>query len=195
MIGEIRDEETASIATQAAMTGHVVLSTVHTLDALLSIIRMQDLGVSATTLADALRAVVSQRLIRSLCLECRVPLDANDLSEEEQQFAKLVTTPQWRPKGCEACRDTGFSGRVPVVEIVEFTEDLQDLMRDGSRDLRQMESIAALNGTRFLAEGFAERVAEGTTTVSEILRVYGQNFFTNLMHAQNLRITEKKQAV
>ncbi len=187
MIGEIRDEETAGIAAQAAMTGHFVLSTVHTLDALLATVRMRDLGVSSATLADALHAVASQRLVRALCPACKQPLEAHELSANEKRFADLWSTPAWKPTGCDACRETGYTGRVPVVEIVEIKDDLKKELRNGSNDVERLELLALEGGTRFLAEGFAARIEEGATTVDEVLRAYGNGLYNRLQHAANLR--------
>ena len=187
MIGEIRDEETAEIAAQAALTGHFVLSTVHTLDALLATVRMRDLGVSSATLADAIAALASQRLVRALCDDCKQPIENDQLSEDEQRFAALCSTPKWRSAGCASCRSTGFKGRLPVLEIVQISDELKLLLRQGSEDIAEMERLAALGGTRFLAEGFAQRVEQGTTTIAEVLRVYGLSFFHKLEHLNNLR--------
>lgn len=187
MIGEIRDEETAEIAAQAAMTGHFVLSTVHTLDALLATVRMRDLGVSSATLADALHAVASQRLVRSLCKSCKQPLDTNELNDDERLFADLWSMPGWKAMGCDECRSTGFSGRVPVLEIVEIDGDLRHALRTGTQDIEQLELMAAEAGTRFLAEGFARRIEDGDSTVSEAVRVYGRNLFGRLRKFRNLR--------
>jgi type II secretory ATPase GspE/PulE/Tfp pilus assembly ATPase PilB-like protein len=187
MVGEIRDEETASIAVQAALTGHFVLSTVHTLDALLATVRMSDLGVSPASLADSLQGVASQRLVRRLCMECREPLEVSDLSQDEKQFSKLWCEPVWKSVGCEQCRSTGFNGRVPVLEIVEIKDELRAALRGSARELESLERMAMEGGTRFLAEGFARRVEEGSTTVSEVLRVYGRGFFSRLQHVSNLR--------
>ncbi len=192
MVGEIRDEETAGIAAQAAMTGHFVLSTVHTLDALLAIVRMRDLGVSSTTLADALHSVASQRLIRKLCEDCRTPLKEEDFTEDEKRFASLWTAPQWRAVGCESCRSTGYSGRLPVLEIVEITGEIKRRLREGDDDIEALEMLAAQGGTRFLAEGFARRLEEGSTTVEEIIRVYGQGFFDRLERQKNYSLAFKK---
>ena len=187
MIGEIRDEETAGIAAQAAMTGHFVLSTVHTLDALLATVRMRDLGVSSATLADALQAVASQRLVRSLCHECRQPLDESELNEDERLFAEIWSTPAWRSIGCDACHSTGFSGRLPVLEVVVIDGELRKALRDGRQDIDQLELLAAESGTRFLAEGFAKRIEDGETTIGEALRVYGRSLFGRLRKFKNLR--------
>jgi type IV pilus assembly protein PilB len=187
MIGEIRDEETAGIAAQAAMTGHFVLSTVHTLDALLATVRMRDLGVSSSTLADALQAVASQRLVRSLCRECRQPRAESELNADERLFSEIWSTPAWRAVGCEACHETGFSGRLPVLEVVVIDDELRKALRDGRHDIDQLEILAAETGTRFLAEGFAKRIEDGETTVGEALRVYGRSLFGRLRKFQNLR--------
>ncbi len=187
MIGEIRDEETAQIAAQAALTGHFVLSTVHTLDALLALVRMADLGVSSVSLADALHAVASQRLVRALCEHCKVAISEDEMSADEQQFSRMVSPPRFRAVGCEHCHSTGMSGRVPVLEIIEITDEMRRLLRADVQDLDQMETLAVESGTRFLAEGFAARVAQGTTTVAEVIRVYGRGFFSRLKHFNNLR--------
>jgi type II secretory ATPase GspE/PulE/Tfp pilus assembly ATPase PilB-like protein len=187
MVGEIRDEETAEIAAQAAMTGHFVLSTVHTLDALLATVRLSDLGVSTATLADALQAVASQRLVRTFCTACKEPLEEKDYSANDLRFAEIWTSPAWKAKGCDACRGTGMSGRVPVIEIVEIRDELRKLLRSGQTELEVLESLAMSSGTRFLAEGFAHRVAEGSTSVAEIVRVYGTGFFGRLQRYANMR--------
>ena len=194
MIGEIRDQETAAIAAQAAMTGHFVLSTVHTLDALLATVRMRDLGVSAATLADALHAVASQRLVRGLCQACKAPLDAAGMTADEQRFAALRGAPAWRAVGCPTCRGTGFSGRLPVLEVVEVAGELRKALRSGSADLDRLEVLAAESGTRFLAEGFAARIEAGSTTVEEVLRVYGRGFFGRLDHFDRIRQLVGKSA-
>ncbi|MBL6690462.1 MAG: type II/IV secretion system protein [Pseudomonadales bacterium] len=189
MLGEIRDEETAEIAAQAAMTGHFVLSTVHTLDALLATVRMQDLGVSAVTLADALHAVASQRLVRSICESCKQPLSPDEMTDDERMFGEICERPGWKTTGCDECLGTGFSGRVPVIEIVEIGDQMKKALRAGRQDLEGLELIAAESGTRFLAEGFAQRVIGGQTTVKEVLRVYGRTFFSRLKKFRNLRKT------
>ena len=187
MIGEIRDEETAEIAAQAAMTGHFVLSTVHTLDALLATVRMRDLSVSSATLADALHAVAAQRLVRALCTDCRQPLPEDSLSADEKLFAEIWSTPAWRAVGCDNCLSTGYSGRLPVLEVVEVDGDLRKALREGSQDIERLELLAAESGTRFLAEGFARRVERGETTVTEAVRVYGRSLFNKLRRYKNLR--------
>lgn len=191
MIGEIRDTETAEIAAQAAMTGHFVLSTVHTLDALLATVRMRDLHVSSATLADALHAVAAQRLVRALCEACRRPLDASAMTEDERLFADLWSAPAWQASGCEACLSTGYSGRVPVIEIVEVDGELRKAIREGNSDIERLELLAMENGTRFLAEGFARRIADGKTTVAEAVRVYGRSLFNRLRRFNNLRAAVK----
>ena len=187
MIGEIRDEETAEIAAQAALTGHFVLSTVHTLDALLATVRMRDLSVSSATLADALHAVAAQRLVRALCTDCRQPLPEDSLSADEKLFAEIWSTPAWRAVGCDNCLSTGYSGRLPVLEVVEVDGDLRKALREGSQDIERLELLAAESGTRFLAEGFARRVERGETTVTEAVRVYGRSLFNKLRRYKNLR--------
>jgi type IV pilus assembly protein PilB len=187
MVGEIRDEETAKIASQAALTGHLVLSTVHTLDALASMSRMEDLGVSLNTLGNALRAIIAQRLVRCLCRQCRVPLTAAGNSNDERRFAALRSQPAWRVTGCDACNKTGYSGRLPVVEIIEITAELQKALLLNERHSGRLEMLAIATGTRFLPEAMADRVDNGDTTVAEAIRVYGRDFLGKLEYFTNLR--------
>ncbi|MDG1204410.1 MAG: GspE/PulE family protein [Pseudomonadales bacterium] len=185
MVGEIRDEETATIAAQAALTGHLVLSTVHTLDGLSSMSRMVDLGVTANTMSNALRAIIAQRLVRKLCAKCKAPIDP--LSADEETLSSLGIKPIWAANGCTDCNMTGYSGRLPVVEIIEISEEIQSVLRENSGDLAELELLALRNGTRFLAEAMADRIEEGVTTVKEVIRVYGRSFFAKLEHYSNLR--------
>jgi len=189
MVGEIRDEETATIAAQAALTGHLVLSTVHTLDALSSMSRMVDLGVTSNTMSNALRAILAQRLIRKLCTKCTSPIEK--LSPDEIVFSQSRDKPAWAAVGCSDCNQTGYSGRLPVVEIIEVSDEIQAVLRDSSGDLAQLEILALANGTRFLAESLADRIDEGSTTVGEVIRVYGRSFFSKLDHYTNLRQATK----
>jgi type II secretory ATPase GspE/PulE/Tfp pilus assembly ATPase PilB-like protein len=186
MVGEIRDEETATISTQAALTGHLVLSTVHTLDALATLSRMEDLGVSSNTLSNALRAIVAQRLVRKLCDKCKT-LHLKDYSRDEQVFMELRRAPSMQVSGCKSCNSTGYKGRLPLVEVIEIVGELHVALRTGVRDTDKLQLLAARGGTRFLAESMADCVDEGVTTVAEVIRVYGRGFFDTLAIQTNLR--------
>jgi general secretion pathway protein E len=167
MVGEIRDRETADIAVQASLTGHLVLSTVHTNDAVGAITRMRDMKVEPFLLASTLRAVIAQRLVRRLCPECRTPIQA------EGSLASLlgfdIGTVVFRETGCEACNHTGFQGRIGVFEAIRVDDTIRKLINDGG-------SEAAISAYAFLKRpnlGSAARrlVREGLTTAEEGIRI------------------------
>ena len=141
LIGEIRDAETADIAMQAALTGHLVLATLHTNDALTAIPRLIDLGVHPSILADALAGVVAQRLFRKLCVACRVSV-REPLRHDERLFFELTgERPAYRAVGCGACRGTGYSGRQPVTEIVEMSPALRQQLAADHTDLAKLQDL------------------------------------------------------
>jgi type II secretory ATPase GspE/PulE/Tfp pilus assembly ATPase PilB-like protein len=176
LVGEIRDEETAQIAMQAALTGHLVLTTLHTNDALGAIPRLMDLGVSPAIIADAVRGVAAQRLVRKLCEKCRqsVPDQANP---EEKAFHQVTgERPVYRAVGCDACAQQGFAGRFPVLEVLEITPELSQSIRNirsGSGNL----SDNAPDNFSLLSNVVAHRVISGDTTPGEAARVLGQRFW------------------
>lgn len=179
LIGEIRDAETAQIAVQAAMTGHLVLTTLHTNDALSAIPRLVNLGVEPAILADALGAVASQRLCRSLCLQCRVPV-TEPLQVEEALFQQATRAlPAYRAVGCEACGGTGFRGRLPIVEIVENNPRLRACIAAGRIGVNDLEPLRE-GGLRGLAVSGALRIISGETTVREVMHAVGRTFWPEL---------------
>src|SRR5207249_3409343 len=115
MVGEVRDQETAEICLRAALTGHFVLSTLHTNDALAAITRMEDMGIEPFLLASTLRVLQAQRLIRRLCRECRQGYDCD--TETARRYALEVGQTLYRPRGCASCRNTGYRGRVGIFEV------------------------------------------------------------------------------
>ena len=172
MIGEIRDLETASIATEAALTGHLVFSTLHTNDAPSAITRMLDIGVKPFQVASALRAVMAQRLCRAICTQCREPYEADQsdihalgLDPAQYQGAQL-----FRGHGCARCNNSGYKGRKGIFEIFKLDDTLQQMIFDNApaRDLR---ARARETGMRTLREDGVRKVLAGITTVSEVLRV------------------------
>lgn len=179
LVGEIRDAETAEIAMQAALTGHLVLTTLHTNDALSSIPRLSDLGIQDSIIADAVAGIVAQRLFRRLCERCRVPV-ADPLAADERLFADLTgERPAFRARGCEACGGTGFFGRFPVAEVVEMTPELASAIGGGEHDLRKLRRLStgplsSLSGTA------AHRVISGDTSALEAARVIGHRFWSDL---------------
>jgi general secretion pathway protein E len=172
MIGEIRDAETAEMAVQAALTGHLVLSTLHTNDAPSSITRLMDLGVPPYLIHSSLLGVIAQRLVRTLCPHCRKQTQLPD-----EQWQALVAPWQARKPahvytavGCLECRNTGYKGRVGIYEMLHLSPGLKQLLTDRFEDdaLRQ---AAIREGMKPLRLRGAQKVAEGVTTVEEVLRV------------------------
>jgi type II secretory ATPase GspE/PulE/Tfp pilus assembly ATPase PilB-like protein/CheY-like chemotaxis protein len=179
LVGEIRDRETAEIAVQAAMTGHLVLTTLHTNDAMTAIPRLLDLGVQPSVLADALVVVASQRLCRKLCAACRMPV-AEPLSPEERAFQDLTrNAPAYRAVGCQQCEFTGFRGRLPIVDIVEINRALRDAIAAGESRLAVLEGLRE-GGLKSLAASGSLRVISGDTTVREVMDAVGPAFWSEL---------------
>ncbi len=175
-VGEIRDSETARTAVQAALTGHLVISTVHTNSALAAISRLVDLGVERFLLADVLRAVVGQRLVRRVCPTCGVP-DHDPSSEQRAQAllpqAMLAAPPAWRRgTGCKACGHSGFKGRVAVFEAARIDGALQQAIRSGAGE-RELGSLARAVGFTDLLQNGVAKARAGETAFLEALRVLG----------------------
>jgi general secretion pathway protein E len=167
MVGEIRDRETADIAVQASLTGHLVLSTVHTNDAVGAITRLKDLKVEPFLLASTLRAVVAQRLVRKLCPDCREPVQA------DHKVAALLGIDAgsvvWRPVGCASCGHTGYKGRVGVFEAVRIDDTLRRYIYDGGDEA--MIARHAFLRAPTLAGAARAMVAGGLTTPEEAIRI------------------------
>ncbi len=174
MIGEIRDQETAEIAIQASLTGHLVLATLHTNDAVSAFTRLMDMGVEPFLVAAPMRAVMAQRLVRRLCPHCAVPAAPPTLAGEVYEALPLAwrtNAPQWRqPVGCLACQESGYQGRIGVYELVEVTAEMQGLIVRAA-STGEMQRLAREQGFRTLrGDGFV-KVWRGMTTVDEVLRV------------------------
>src|SRR5207237_9314683 len=172
MIGEIRDLETAQIAVQASLTGHLVLATLHTNDAVSAVTRLADMGVEPYLLASSLLGVLAQRLVRCLCPECRQAYAATDGETEVLQGIGARASQLYRPLGCEACSDTGFRGRTGIYELVLVDEALRRLIHDRAGEPILREACGSM-GVRSLGEGGARWVVDGTTSLAELLRVTG----------------------
>lgn len=165
MLGEIRDEETAGIAVQAALTGHLVLSTLHTNSAAGAVYRLWDMGIAPYLLAAALRGVVAQRLVRRLCPACRRQRTA---TAAERSFLGVATV--WEQQGCEHCQAEGYRGRLAVQEVLPLTTSLQQLVLQRA-PVEELEQAARAEGLRSLAEDAAAKALDGLTTVKELWRV------------------------
>ncbi|HIB55252.1 MAG TPA: type II secretion system protein GspE [Nitrospirales bacterium] len=171
MVGEIRDRETADIAIHASLTGHLVLSTLHTNDAAGAVTRLIDMDVEPFLVSSSVAAVIAQRLVRVLCAECRQP---TSLSHEELVKLGLdttsVTTTIYRAVGCDACMKTGYRGRQGIYEILLVDDDIRALIL-AKTDSTQIQKLAVKKGMTTLAHEGALKVLEGVTTVEEVLRV------------------------
>ena len=170
LVGEIRDLETAEIAIQASLTGHLVFSTLHTNDAPGAITRLQDMGVEPYLVASVLEGVLAQRLVRRICAACRVP-DAPSAADLDALGVRPEPGVQlWRGRGCDECRGTGYRGRSGIYELFPITEDARSLIlrRASGRDIRRYAIEAGMATLRM--DGWT-RAREGQTTVEEILRV------------------------
>ena len=172
LLGEIRDAETAEVAVQASLTGHVVLATVHTNDATSAVRRLIDLGLNASALVDTLRGVVSQRLVRRACNQCAVRIDGTLSADEERLSATFGAAPTVRAVGCERCGGTGYRGRLPVVEVLTVTPALEGLIASDASGTH-LEAAAVAAGMRPLRDVGLERAQRGETTFEELERVLG----------------------
>ena len=168
LVGEIRDGETAEIAMRAAITGHLVFSTIHTNDAVSSINRLIDMGLEPYMVSSALVGVVSQRLVRRICTNCRESYDP-DISDIE--YLRLDPGQKlYRGKGCQECNEKGYKGRIAIHEIVIITMKMKALLeKRASED--EMRALAVTEGTQMLQDSARDLVLEGITTVSELNRV------------------------
>ena len=167
LIGEIRDGETAEIATQASLTGHLVLSTLHTNTAAGAITRLQDLGVDSFLLASTVRGIASQRLVRKLCVKCREKVQLNEFNRNLLKLPEGAEV--YQSCGCADCNNTGFIGRQALFELVTVTPELQTLIHENAGEL-ELEQLIRRTIPSIRDAGF-DLVREGVTTVEEVLRV------------------------
>jgi type IV pilus assembly protein PilB len=171
LVGEIRDLETAQIAVQASLTGHLVFSTLHTNDAPSSIVRLLDLGIEAFLLTATIEAIVAQRLVRTICSQCKEPY-----TPTEEQLMELDLRPEnvtgkqfYRGKGCERCHGSGYKGRMALFEIMVMDDGLRDLvMKQASTNILREE--ARKRGMRSLRESGLWAIYDGATTIDEVVR-------------------------
>jgi general secretion pathway protein E len=177
MIGEMRDLETAENAIQAALTGHLVLSTLHTNDAPTSVMRMLDLGVPHFLMQATMVGVLAQRLVRKVCNYCKEPLsmDAEQLRSMGLDVGRTGTVQLATGKGCEKCRGTGYMGRTCILELMPFTEGIRRLTQPNA-DADAIRAKAREEGMRTLRESAVEKLLKGTTTYEEVLRVTWEQF-------------------
>jgi general secretion pathway protein E len=173
MIGEIRDLETAQIAVQAALTGHLVLSTVHTNSAAATVTRLRDMGVEDYLLAATLKGVLAQRLVRRLCPGCKVAEPAPSAIVDRFGLERLTTAPGaialCHPVGCPQCRGTGYRGRRAIAELLVPSREIDELMF-ARADQAAIERAAVAAGMRSIFEAGLLAAIEGDTTIEEVVR-------------------------
>lgn len=171
MVGEIRDRETAENAVQSALTGHLVLSTLHTNDAPSSVIRLLDLGIPAFLLSSTVIGIIAQRLVRRICPQCR---KERKLSEDEIEHLQLVKKPfkVYYGEGCPECRATGYRGRAGIFEVMEFTDKVKSALKDKT-ELGALHDIAKSDGMVNLRRAAIRKMLEGITTYEEVVAVTG----------------------
>jgi len=169
MVGEIRDRETAEIAIQAALTGHLLLSTLHTNTAAAAVTRLLDMGIDDYLLTSTLHLILGQRLVRRLCVACREPFSPS--MDVRARFGPSAETGDtwYRARGCSACSGTGYRGRTTIVEALRMTDAVRAKVL-ARADAHSIERVAIDEGMRTMLNHGLERVAAGSTTIEEILR-------------------------
>jgi type IV pilus assembly protein PilB len=170
LLGEIRDAETARIAVQAALTGHLVLSTLHTNDAPSSVTRLINIGVEPYLISSAVNAILAQRLVRKICSHCKeefTPSQEHRMFLSQQGFNHERT---WHGKGCDRCRKTGYTGRLGIYELLVMDDSLRDMVT-ANPDVIRLRKACRERGLVTLREDGFDKVTKGMTTIDEILRV------------------------
>ncbi len=196
LIGEIRDLETAELAIKAALTGHLVLTTLHTNSAAGVIPRLIDMGIEKYLLPAALNAAVGQRLVRKLCDNCKQPVnDINKLTHEygiENIFDDSATF--YEPGGCDKCSQSGFKGRLAVYEVFQVNDSMHDTIIDGE-STHKLEAIAKQSGMTTLLEDGLAKASQGLTTIGEVIRVVGKNNSNSEKNNKQQENTQELQPV
>ncbi len=169
MVGEIRDKDTAEISIKAALTGHLVLSTLHTNDASNTVTRLLDMGIEPFLVASSINLVVAQRLIRKLCLACRNKIEKpTDLLKE--YHLDMSTDSLWQAAGCPTCNFSGFKGRIAIYEVLPFFEQLKELIFERA-SAAEIKKVARSQGMKTLRESGITKVLDGVTTLEEVIKV------------------------
>jgi len=170
MLGEIRDLESAKIAMEASITGHLVLTTLHTNDAPSSIARLFEMGIEPYMISSALKCVVAQRLLRKLCPFCKEKVDTSEMILTEEIQKIIGTSTVFKKKGCQRCNKTGYTGRVGIFSIMLITANIRRMILEKAGS-DEIEAAARLDGMKTLLEVAAEKVSEGITSFEEMYRV------------------------
>ncbi len=169
MVGEIRDSETAKIAIRAAITGHLVLSTLHTNDSASSIVRLVDMGVEPYMVSSAVTGVVSQRLVKELCPNCKLPYEASYLEKNILGLNSDNKITLYKPKGCNKCNN-GYRGRRAVHEVMVINENIRRLIGSGGANIDKLRESAMADGMITLLQDSVNLALEGSITVEEVLK-------------------------
>jgi type IV pilus assembly protein PilB len=172
MVGEIRDQETAEIAIKAALTGHLVISTLHTNDAPTTISRLEDMGIEPFYIGSAVIMVLAQRLMRKVCRDCAQPVQIEpDALKQAGVTQEMIASAKFmKGAGCPTCNGSGYKGRVAIYEIMEVTEDLKKTILKGS-DANVIKESAIKNGMRSLRQTALIKFCAGLTTLDEVISV------------------------
>lgn len=170
MVGEIRDGETAEIATRAAITGHLVFSTLHTNDAASSVTRMIDMGIEPFLLSSSLVGLIAQRLVRRLCPNCKEPVEIDDETRELLNIEEGEEVTVFKAKGCEHCNNTGYKGRIAVYEILQVDREIRELISKNANS-DDIKDLAIKHGMKTLRMNSARLVKNGTTSIEEMMRI------------------------
>ena len=177
MIGEMRDLETAKIAVQSALTGHLVLSTLHTNDAAGGITRLLDMGLEEYLLTSTVNGILAQRLVRKLCPACKISMVAAPELVKELQLQRFSSQSEivlYKPVGCPACAGTGYRGRLAIIELLPMTDPIRKLIMS-HEESGAIQKLAIAEGMQTLYENGLVKVIEGITTLEEVMRVTSEN--------------------
>ena len=167
MVGEMRDVETAQIGIQASLTGHLVLSTVHTNSAVAALTRLRDMGIESFLLASSVRTIISQRLVRRLCKNCKV--SSQPTSEAAEIFKLKKNEKVYVAKGCDSCSNTGYQGRIAIAECVQIDKNLKDLIHNNASENEITDYVFKEN--KSIDEASVDLIKKGVTSCEEIIRV------------------------
>lgn len=172
LVGEIRDTETAEIAIQSALTGHLVFSTLHTNDSATAITRLRDMGIESFLIASSLNAVLAQRLVRQICLHCKEQYQPPQATITQLGIAdqQLLDSPLYKGRGCGKCHQTGYSGRSGIYELLPLTQEMKALILKTS-DSNQIKALALQQGMVTLKQHGIDKIIKGETTIDEVYRV------------------------